>query len=101
MRRIMQRIIHKTLFAVALVASFAAAAFAQDAKAEQILKQARAAIADDGKWKNLQSLSATGTQRSTGFNNQPQQNDLQLDLLLPDKVMRTTTSPLALARLSR
>jgi hypothetical protein len=79
----------KFLFAVALVVAIASAAFGQDAKAEQIMKQARAAIADESKWKSLQSLSASGTQRNT-FGDQQMESELQFDLLFPDKIMRTT-----------
>lgn len=81
----------KFLFAVAFTAVIASAAFGQDAKAEQIMKQARAAIADEGKWKSLQSLTATGTSRNS-FGNQQVESELQLDLLMPDKIMRTTNS---------
>ncbi|MBI1763602.1 MAG: hypothetical protein HYR56_19425 [Acidobacteria bacterium] len=81
----------KLLFAVALVIAIAGAAFGQDAKAEQIMKQARAAIGDESKWKTLQSLSASGTSRNS-FGNQQVESELQLELLLPDKIMRTTNS---------
>jgi hypothetical protein len=81
----------KLLFAIALMTVIAGAAFGQDAKAEQILKQARAAIADESKWKSLQSLTATGTSRNS-FGNQQMESELQLDLLLPDKIMRSTNS---------
>lgn len=79
----------KFLFAVTLVVAIAGAAVGQDAKAEQIMKQARAAIADESKWKSLQSLSASGTQRNT-FGDQQIESELQFDLLFPDKIMRTT-----------
>lgn len=81
----------KLLIAIALVTAVTGAAFGQDAKAEQILKQARAAIGDESKWKSLQSLSATGTSRTTRGEQQIE-SELQLDLLLPDKIMRSTNS---------
>jgi hypothetical protein len=82
------------LTAIAITALLAAAAFAQaadaTAKAEQILKQARAAIGDENKLKNLQSLSASGTQR-TMFGDRQNEQELQLDILLPDKILRTNS----------
>lgn len=81
----------KFLIAIALTTVIAGAAFGQDAKAEQIMKQARAAIADESKWKSLQGLSATGTSRNS-FGNQQMESELQFDLMLPDKIMRSTNS---------
>ncbi len=81
----------KLLIAVALISALAVAAFGQDAKAEQIIKQARAAIGDESKWKTLQSLSASGTARNTRGEQQVE-SELQLDLLLPDKIMRSSNS---------
>lgn len=80
--------------AMMLVLALAAAAFAQgadaQAKAEQILKQARAAIGDESKIKNIQSLTASGTARQT-FGDRQMESELQLDVLMPDRIMRTTT----------
>jgi hypothetical protein len=61
------------------------------AKADQILKQARAAVGDEKKLKELQSLSITGTARIGAGDNQ-RENDLEIEILLPDKVKRTTTN---------
>lgn len=81
--------------AMMLVLALAAAALAQgadaQAKAEQILKQARAAIGDEAKIKNLQSLTATGTARQT-MGERQMESELQIDLLMPDKIMLTNTS---------
>jgi hypothetical protein len=78
--------------ALTLVLAMTTAAFAQAAdakvKAEQILKQARAAIGDEGKLKNLQALSATGTARQT-LGDRQMESEIQIDILLPDKIMRT------------
>jgi hypothetical protein len=83
----------KFLFAVTLLAVLGASAFAQDAKAkaDQVLKQARAAIGDESKWKNLQSLTASGTARQT-MGDRQMESEIQIDLLLPDKIMRTSNS---------
>jgi hypothetical protein len=61
------------------------------AKAEQILKQARAAIGDEKKLKELQSLSATGTARQT-FGEMQFESDLEIELLMPDKVRKITNN---------
>lgn len=72
---------------------FAASAFAQaadaKAKAEQVLKQARAAIGSESKLKGLQSLSASGTSRQT-FGQFQMENTIEIEMLLPDKIKRTT-----------
>lgn len=85
----------RLIIAVMLVSALAAAAFAQgadaQAKAEQILKQARAAIGDEAKIKNVQSLTATGTARQS-FGDRQMESELQIDMLMPDKVMLTNTS---------
>ena len=76
-----------------LAAVATASAFAQSpdakAKAEQILKQARAAIGSESKLKGLQSLSASGTTRQT-FGQFQSENTLEVEMLLPDKIKRTT-----------
>lgn len=76
---------------VLLVLAFTASALGQDAKAkaEQILKQARAAIGSDSKLKGLQSLSASGTSRQT-FGQFQMENTIEIEMLLPDKIKRTT-----------
>jgi hypothetical protein len=61
------------------------------AKAEQILKQARAAIGDEKKLKELQGLSITGTVRQGAGDNQ-RESDLEIEVLMPDKVKKTITN---------
>ncbi|HMZ22197.1 MAG TPA: hypothetical protein PLD20_29970, partial [Blastocatellia bacterium] len=74
-----------------LVCAFAASVLAQDAKAkaEQVLKQARAAIGNESKLKGLQTLSASGTVRQT-FGQFQNENTLEIEMMLPDKIKRTT-----------
>jgi hypothetical protein len=60
-------------------------------KAEQILKQARAAIGDEKKLKELQGLSITGTVRQSVGDSQ-RESDLEIEVLMPDKVKKTTTN---------
>jgi len=62
---------------------------AQDAatKAQQLIKQARAALGGD-KLKSLQSLSATGNYRRT-FGQMEMSGEVNYDLILPDKMMKT------------
>lgn len=61
------------------------------AKAEQILKQARAAIGDEKKLKELQGLSITGMARM-GAGDRQMESDLEIEVLMPDKVKKTTTN---------
>ena len=64
---------------------------AQDAasKAQELLKQARAAIGGE-KLRSLNSLSATGNYRRT-MGDRDMTGEVQFDLILPDKMMRTET----------
>jgi hypothetical protein len=64
------------------------------AKAGEILKQARAAIGDEKKLKELQSISITGSSR-VGVGDRQMENELQIEILMPDKVMKTTNSQFA------
>jgi hypothetical protein len=85
----------KQLLAMIIAVTIPALALAQapdaKAKAEQILKQARAAIGDEKKLKELQGLSITGAARIGAGDNQ-RESDLEIEILLPDKVKKTTTS---------
>ncbi|MGE0884087.1 MAG: outer membrane lipoprotein carrier protein LolA [Blastocatellales bacterium] len=78
----------KLIIALMLVASLAVSAFAQGdakAKAEEIIKQARAAIGSESKFKNLQALSAEGTVRQS-FGERQMESQLELDMMMPDKI---------------
>lgn len=83
--------------ALMLVLTLAAAALAQgadaQAKAEQILKQARAAIGDEGKLKTLQGFSAAGTvrrnMRGPDGTERSIESELEIEALLPDKIKKT------------
>lgn len=85
----------KFLFAVTLLSALGVSAFAQaadaKAKAEQVVKQARAAIGDESKFKNLQSVTATGTSRQS-MGERQLESEIQLDMMLPDKIMRTSNA---------
>jgi hypothetical protein len=80
------------------VATTAIAAFAQaadatakadaKAKAEEVLKKARAAIGDEKKFKELTAVTATGTARQS-FGQMQMENEVQLDLMMPDKIQTT------------
>ncbi|HMV50716.1 MAG TPA: hypothetical protein PLD20_08085 [Blastocatellia bacterium] len=75
---------------------------AQDvaAKAQQLLTQARAALGGD-KLKSLTSLSASGSIRRK-IGQMEMSGELQLDMLLPDKVMRVeVTNLMGAAELTR
>ena len=74
------------MLTLSLALSGAAAAQGDPAaRAQETLKQARAALGDDAKLKSLQSLSATGNVRRTFGENQVE-SELELDILLPDKI---------------
>jgi hypothetical protein len=60
----------------------------QKARANEILSQSRAALGPDAALKSVQSLSALGDFRSGSAGTQAS-GDFQLDILLPDKAIRT------------
>lgn len=84
----------KLTLAIMLVAAVAASAFAQSpdakAKADEILKKARAAIGSESKFKSVQALSAEGT-INQNQNERRIESTLELDMLLPDKVKLSQT----------
>ena len=85
---------------VAITLMFAAAAVAavpgdDKARAGELLTQARDALGGDAKLKAVQSLSVSGKIRQVVGGNEGEEQiegELQFDLLLPDKYMRTETS---------
>src|SRR5262249_59561289 len=82
----------KFLVAILIITAAAAGIFpgasAQDAagKAQQLIAQARAALGGD----KLKSLSVTGVYRRT-FGQAEMTGEVNYDLLLPDKMMKTET----------
>jgi hypothetical protein len=74
------------------VAAFAQGASKVDAKAQGVLKQAREAMGGDKKIAALQNISVTGTTRQV-INQNTRESELQLDVVLPDKVYRAQVSP--------
>lgn len=90
----MRKLMIGLLLPVFLVSTLAASAFGQDAKAkaEEILKQARAAIGSESKFKGIQTLSAQGTARNSFGQNQIE-SELELEFMLPDKVRISNISP--------
>lgn len=71
------------------------------AKAQSILALARTALGPETKWKALQSLSITGNVRRS-MGDRQMEGELQLELLLPDKIMKTEVlSPLAGIEITR
>lgn len=87
------RIMRRGLFAIVLLLSVSGAALAQgsDARAEQIIKQARAAIADEGKFKSFVGLQATGTVRQT-FGDRQNESELEIEMMAPDKIKKSQIS---------
>lgn len=82
------------MIAAIAVAELFPNASAQDAatKAQQLLAQARAALGGE-KLKSLTSLSASGSMRRK-MGQMDMSGELQVDLLLPDKIMRVETTTL-------
>lgn len=82
----------KLIPALIIVFSISAAASAQGtdakAKAEEILKKARAAIGDESKLNTLQSLSFSGTTRRS-FGEQQMESETEYEMIFPDKFKRT------------
>jgi hypothetical protein len=81
--------------ALTIVFSISAAAFAQTAdpkaKAEEVLKQARAAIGDESKLKSLQSLSFSGMTRRS-FGEMQMESETEYEMIFPDKFKRSDNS---------
>jgi len=77
--------------ALLFVLSITAPALAQnnDAKATEILNQARVALGDEAKLKTLQSLSFSGSARRI-FGEREINSEIEFELLMPDKIKRTT-----------
>ncbi len=80
------------LLVIGLLLAFAAQAFAQggDAKAQEIIKKARAVIGKEDKLKGLQNLVAEGTfKQSMGQRNM--EGPLEVTMAMPDKILRSVT----------
>jgi hypothetical protein len=87
-----------TFFMLTLIASITLAALAQQAKApdpkaraQEVLKQARIALWDESKSKALESVSITANVR-TAMGEREAISETTLDVLLPDKFLRTEVS---------
>ena len=85
----MRKLILSIIAVVTIPAIAPAQAPDAKAKADEILKQARAAIGDEKKLKELQGLSITGTARIGGGERQIE-SDIEIEVLMPDKVKKTT-----------
>src|SRR5262245_31750645 len=87
----MRKIILAIIAVIAIPALALAQAADAKAKAEQILKQARAAIGDEKKLKDLQSFSITGTSR-VNVGERSMESDLEIEMMMPDKIKKTTNA---------
>src|SRR5437016_6339690 len=90
---------HKIIFALTLVSIISVTAFTEQtnpstsdpkARAQEVLKQARAALWEETK-KPLQSLSITASSRRS-MGQMQMASELTLDILMPDKFLRTEVS---------
>jgi hypothetical protein len=73
----------------------AGTAAAQDARAQAVLQQARAALGGEAQLKNIQSLIVQGTSRHTlhGPQEHTIEEQIELSFLLPDKFLKAKTLP--------
>lgn len=79
------------LLLLCLLLALLATAWAQDpngAKAQDLLKQARAAIGGEANLKTIQSVVVEGKFKGA-LMGRPAQGDLKIEMLLPDKYLRT------------
>lgn len=90
----MRKLILSIIAAITIPALALAQAPDAKAKAEQILKQARGAIGDEKKLKELQGLSISGLVRQS-FGERQMESELEIEMLMPDKVKKTTNSQFA------
>ncbi|MEO6727165.1 MAG: hypothetical protein ABIP14_17895, partial [Blastocatellia bacterium] len=79
------------LWQTSLLAQQPANSAAAQARAQEILKQAREALGGEANLKAIQSLAANGNFKAT-FMGRPAQGDFKIELLAPDKFLRTTTA---------
>ncbi len=85
-------------YTLALLLIFSATAFAQEtnpeaakARAQEVLKQAREALGGQANLAAIKSLQVQGDFKGLRFG-RPSQGDFKVELLLPDKFMRTAKS---------
>jgi len=76
----------KLLLLLTLILSSATAAFADDARAQEILKQARHAIGGEEKLQQIQGLQINGQYRRV-FGDRQMGGDREIDILLPNKYL--------------
>jgi len=76
----------KLLLILTLILSSATAAFADDARAQEILKQARQAIGGEEKLQQIQGLQINGQYRRV-FGERQMGGDREIDILLPNKYL--------------
>ena len=64
------------------------------AKAEEVLKKARAGVASESKFKSLQGMQITGSVRQS-FGERQMESELEIEFLAPDKLRKSTISSFA------
>jgi hypothetical protein len=83
------RVLIKSLL-LTLALSGVAAAQDPAARAQEILKQVRAAIGDESKLAGLKTISMQGTSRQL-MGGRDFSSDVEIEMVFPDKIRRTTT----------
>src|SRR5215211_9099433 len=76
----------KLLLILTLILSSATVAFADDARAQEILKQARQAIGGDEQLQKIQGLQVNGKYRRV-FGDRQMGGDREISILLPNKYL--------------
>jgi hypothetical protein len=77
-----------SIFAMVVLALLQATSISADSRADRLIALARAAIGGEGKLATIRGLSAAGT-FTKQMPDRVQTGDLQFDLQLPDKLLRT------------
>ncbi len=77
--------------AITVTAQQASQPAGDPARAQEIMKLARAAIGDEAKLAGLKSLTAAGSSRRV-FGEREMQSEVEIEMVMPDKLRRTTSS---------
>ena len=91
MRTLVRSILLLVMAAITVTAQQASQPAGDPARAQEILKLARAAIGDEAKLAGLKSLTAAGSSRRV-FGEREIQSEVEIEIAMPDKLRRTTTS---------
>src|ERR1700754_2870751 len=80
-----------TVLGLMLLASISVLSQPQADKAQEILKQVRAALGGEAKLASITNFSALGASRNVS-QGQDRSGEIKLEMMFPDKFMKTTTT---------